>query len=77
MIGQVHYFFAGYHAGYYQVFKRQWHPKCLLIALIDIKFAIIKIENAAVLNQCLQLFWRGKVYLMNQIPSSQVISFDG
>jgi hypothetical protein len=73
----VHHFFAGNHAGDHQVFKSQWHPKCLLIALVNVELAVIEVENAAVLNQSLQLFWRGQVYFMNQIPSSQVILFDG
>ena len=77
MIGQVHHFFTCNHAGYNQVFKSQWDPKCLLIALIDVELAVVEIENPAVLNQRLQLFWRSQVYFMNQIPSSQVIPFDG
>ena len=55
-MGQVHHFSAGDHAGDHQVFKGQWHPKCLLIALIDVELAVVEIENAAVLNQGLQLF---------------------
>ena len=66
-----------FHAGDHQILKGQRHPKCLLIALVNVEFAVIEVENAAVLNQSLQLFWRGQVYFMNQIPSSQVILFDG
>ena len=72
---QVHYFSASDHARDDQFLECQGYPKCFLIAFIDVELTVIKIENATVFDQGLQLFGRGQVYFVNQVLSSQAVVF--
>ena len=56
LIGKMHDLFAAYHAGDDEIAEGEGHVISGLVAFEDVQLAIMKIKNASVLRQGLEMF---------------------